>query len=139
MYADDGKTLLLGDPLTLGTNDRARDLQRNTSGPALIGDPRNDENTIVSQLQGLMLRFHNGMVQKHPTESFADIQRRVRHHYQYVVVNDFLSRIVNATVLEPLKTGGVFDRNKLRFFTNFAPPLGAPYMPVEFSACAGPS
>ena len=29
---------------------------------ALIGDPRNDENLIVSQLHGVFLRFHNQMV-----------------------------------------------------------------------------
>ena len=35
-------------------------------GRALIGDPRNDENSIVSQLQGLFLRFHNRMVDDNP-------------------------------------------------------------------------
>lgn len=135
MYADDGKSLLLGDPLTMGSKN-ARDLQRNAAGRALIGDPRNDENAIVSQLQGLMLRFHNGMVKVHPKASFEQIQDLVRHHYQYVVVNDFLSRIVNASVLNRLKTKGIYDKSKLKFFTNFAPPYGTPYMPVEFAAAA---
>ncbi len=36
------------------------------AGRALIGDPRNDENSIVSQLQGLFLRFHNRMVDDNP-------------------------------------------------------------------------
>ena len=38
------------------------DLPRNPQGRALIGDPRNDENLIVSQLHQLMLRFHNKVV-----------------------------------------------------------------------------
>jgi hypothetical protein len=135
MYAEDGKSLLLGDPLTMGSKN-ARDLQRSAAGRALIGDPRNDENAIVSQFQGLMLRFHNGMVHDHPDAQFERSQELVRHHYQFVVVNDFLSRIVNATVLAQLKTNGVYDQSKLKFFTNFAPPYGLPYMPVEFSAAA---
>jgi hypothetical protein len=135
MYADDGKSLLLGDPLTLG-DAKARDLQRNAAGRALIGDPRNDENAIVSQLQGLMIRFHNGMVRDHASASFEEVQALVRHHYQYVVVNDFLPRIVNEAVLKELKTGGVYDASKLKFFKNFTGPYRAPYIPVEFSVAA---
>src|SRR5262249_52388661 len=56
MY-DGGSKFLLGKPLANG----APDLPRNGANPsrALIGDPRNDENSIVSQLQSLFLRFHN--------------------------------------------------------------------------------
>src|SRR5579863_9212468 len=57
---DNGPKFLLGDPL----NNGAHDLPRNSAAirRALIGDPRNDENSIVSQFQGLMLRFHNRVV-----------------------------------------------------------------------------
>src|SRR5256885_16317867 len=51
-YLYDGALkFLLGDAL----NNGVRDLPRNSAHPrrALIGDPRNDENSIVSQLQGL--------------------------------------------------------------------------------------
>ena len=60
MYDNSGVKFLLGDPLANG----APDLPRNNANPrrALIGDPRNDENSIVSQFQGLMLRFHNRVV-----------------------------------------------------------------------------
>ena len=135
MYEDDRKSIRLGKPLTLG-NHGARDLQRNIAGRALIGDPRNDENAIVSQLQGLMIRFHNAQVRKSLGSSFHDTQALVRHYYQYIVVNDFLSRIVSASVLEELKTHGRYDRDKIRFFTNFAPPYNLPYMPLEFSVAA---
>src|SRR5213079_2810653 len=52
---DDGPTFLLGDKIGGGGDPNARDLPRNNATPAraLIGDPRNDENTIISQLQGL--------------------------------------------------------------------------------------
>ena len=90
MY-DGGNAFLLGDALQ-GGDPRAKDLPRNTANPrrALIGDPRNDENTIVSQLQGLFLRFHNRTVDENPGLELAEIQRLVRYHYQYVVLNDFL-------------------------------------------------
>ena len=52
---------LLGDTLTGTGVSNASDLPR-FKGRALIGDPRNDENSIVSQFQALMLRFHNRMV-----------------------------------------------------------------------------
>ncbi|WP_426609509.1 peroxidase family protein [Bradyrhizobium sp. McL0616] len=131
MYDTDQKSFLLGDPLTLGSAG-ARDLQRNGAGRALIGDPRNDENSIVSQLQGLFLRFHNHLVARHPHQEFQEVQKLVRHHYQYMVVNDFLPRIINKDVLSALKTGTHYDRKKLAFFTK----LASPFLPVEFSIAA---
>jgi len=131
MYDTDGKSFRLGEPLFLGSS-TARDLQRNGAGRALIGDPRNDENVIVSQLQGLFLRFHNHLVAKHPKSEFTEIQEMMRFHYQYMVVNDFLPRIVNSSVLSALKTDGHYDRAKLKFFTK----LDQPFMPLEFSIAA---
>jgi hypothetical protein len=131
LYDEDGKSFLLGDPLTLGSKG-ARDLQRNGQGRALIGDPRNDENAIVSQFQGLALRFHNRMVQENPDMDFEAIQALVRHHYQYVVVNDFLPRIVTSSVLEALQTNEVYDPAKLTQFGK----QKSPFMPVEFSIAA---
>jgi Animal haem peroxidase len=126
-------TFLLGAQLN-GGNTNARDLPRNGANPAraLIGDPRNDENSIVSQLQGLMLRFHNRTVADNPHLSFAEIQKRVRFHYQYVVVNDFLPRIVHSSVIAALKNNGRYDAGKIRFFHW----KHDPFMPVEFSVAA---
>ena len=132
MYDADGMLFVLGNPITQGKPPGASDLQRNAAGRALIGDPRNDENAIVSQLQGLFQRFHNRMVTQNPGTSFEDIQQLVRHHYQYVVLNDFLPRIVSGAVLNKLKTNGVFDRSKLKLYTDFRDP----FMPLEFSVAA---
>ena len=132
MYQDDGKSFILGDPITLGVPGGAHDLQRNAAGRALIGDPRNDENTIVSQLQGLFLRFHNRVVAEQPNLAFEDAQAEVRRRYQYVVLHDFLPRLVSAEVLNALKTNSRFDKSKLRFFH----PSDLPFMPVEFATAA---
>jgi hypothetical protein len=127
---DGGNKFLLGDPL----NNGAPDLPRNNANPrrALIGDPRNDENSIVSQLQGLFLRFHNRMVMDHSGVDFATVQQDVRFHYQWLVLNDFLPRIVHSSILNALRTNGAYDRTKLRFFHW----KNTPFMPVEFSVAA---
>jgi Animal haem peroxidase len=132
MY-DGNDSFLLGDALS-GGDVNARDLPRNTANPrrALIGDPRNDENAIVSQLQGLLLRFHNRTRAENPTLSFPDVQRLVRFHYQFVVINDFLPRIVHSSVIADLKSRGHYDRHEISFFHW----KEDPFMPVEFSVAA---
>ncbi len=131
MYADDRKSFLLGSPLTLG-NPKARDLERNAAGRALIGDPRNDENVIVSQFQGLFHRFHNRVVAENSGLAFEQVQAIVRAHYQHVVANDFLPRIVNKGVLDGLRTNGRYDAAKLTVY----PVTDQPFMPVEFAVAA---
>jgi Animal haem peroxidase len=133
MYQADGTLFQLGKlALTGGKDANAFDLNRGENGRALIGDPRNDENTIVSQLQGLVERFHNRFVGDNKTLSFSDVQQEVRFHYQYVVLNDFLPRIVHSSVLNALRTNGKFDREKLEFYK----PRKSPFLPVEFSVAA---
>jgi Animal haem peroxidase len=96
---------------------------------AVIGDPRNDENLIVSQLHHAMLRFHNSVVDllllvEFPGDIFAEAKRIVIHHYQWAVVNDFLKRICGATAVS----------NAL---TSVVAPIGSPFsMPVEFAVAA---
>lgn len=129
MYEADSKRFLLGDELANG----AHDLVRNNANPrrALIGDPRNDENSIVSQLQGLMHRFHNRVVIERNVD-FAAAQKIVRWHYQWIVIHDFLPKIVAKPVLDELKTGGVYDHKKLKFYHW----RNDPFMPVEFAVAA---
>jgi Animal haem peroxidase len=147
MYDDAGE-FLLGKPIKGANDANAHDLPRNdpqASGlpeqksltkRALIGDPRNDENAIVSQLQGLFHRFHNRLLKetraKDPLADFPTIQRLMRFHYQYLIINDFLPRIVDEQVLHELKTDGRYDRSKLRFYRW----RNDPFMPVEFSVAA---
>ena len=98
---ENGRTFLLGRPLTgAAANPGARDLPRSgVADPlqrrAIIGDPRNDENVIISQLQGLFHRFHNKVATAHPDWPFPVVQREVRFHYQWVVLNDFLPTIID--------------------------------------------
>jgi hypothetical protein len=125
----------------IGTGDNANepDLPRNALNRALIGDARNDENTIVAQLQLALLAFHNAVLDRivdgtPPAEAdFAEAQRIVRWFYQYVVWNDFVKRLVDPAVHADVLTrkDGVYELNN-RFY-RFEK---TPYIPVEFSAAA---
>lgn len=140
LYQADGLHFQLGDPLTgSAANANARDLVRSPFAPnrALIGDPRNDENSIVSQLQGLWQRFHNAVADANPGASFAQLQQEVRFHYQWILIHDFLPRIVDADVLDAVLPGASignpdFDGLHLRFYH----PKTDLFMPVEFAVAA---
>ena len=56
----------------------------------------------------------------------------MRFHYQYVVLHDFLPRIVNKDVLADLRSNGEYDEGKLKYFHW----KNEPFMPVEFSVAA---
>lgn len=123
-----------------GANPNEPDLPRNTLGRALIGDMRNDENVIVSQIQLAFLKLHNRILESIVGGSgpanetqFREAQRIVRWFYQYVAWNDFVKRIVgnslHASVLK--KDSGIFRLNTL-----FYKWKQAPYIPVEFSVAA---
>lgn len=137
---EDGKSFILGRSLSgAAANPKAKDLPRSqaqSAKRAIIGDPRNDENVIVSQFQGLLHRFHNKMVADNPDLDFEEVQQLVRFHYQWVVLHDFLPTIVSKAVLDQvvpnLSTGKVLKPN-LQFFR---PPRSEAFMPLEFSAAA---
>lgn len=69
----------------------------NGTNTAVIGDPRNDENLIVSQFHHSMLKFHNQTVDLLNTPGAGDVfeeaKKAVTHHYQWVVIEDFLKRV----------------------------------------------
>ena len=140
MFEDDGMHFRMGHPLTRnGKPSDASDLPR-INGRAIIGDKRNDENAIVSQLQGVFLRFHNVVANKLKSSSatFEDIQRIVRWHYQWVVLHDFLPKIVGEQMLYCVlphfrHKSSIYKRKpRLRFF-NWR---NDPFIPIEFAAAA---
>ncbi len=123
MYGDDGATLLYG-----GSGQAAQavqpdgqvvsetpcwDLLRAPNGRAIIGDKRNDENSIVCQIQLGFVKYHNAVVQRlknedpttwnMPGDLFRSAQNEVRWTYQKIVTEDFLPRIIRADVLADLQ------------------------------------
>jgi Animal haem peroxidase len=134
---------LKGIRFLIGANvGNGRDLPRNSQGRALLGDPRNDENLIVSQLHCAILRFHNRVV-AHLAETtqlggrdlFRRAQRMVRWHYQWVVVHDFLERIAGRTLVNQLMPAGA-TADEVRGNLEFYQWQQQPFIPVEFSVAA---
>jgi hypothetical protein len=116
------------------------DLPRNSQDVALIGDPRNDENILVSQLQLVFLKLHNKLHDlvaadpNVPAEArFDEAQKLVRWHYQWVILHDFLPRIVGQQTLSRVLS---FDDGSPEIRRRFYKPKTKPYMPVEFSVAA---
>lgn len=110
------------------------DLPRNTCNTALIGDPRNDENLIVSQLHLLFLRFHNRLIDRlkaekphlSPMQLYREAQEQVRWHYQWIVLHEFLPQLCGESVVEDILERG----RKFYGWHN------EPFIPVEFSVAA---
>jgi len=145
-YMYSGKKFRLGRVLTeLSKPSKARDLPRfiDANDPAaakraLIGDKRNDENVIVSQLHSAFLQFHNKLVDQDPSADFAQIQRRVRWHYQWIVINEFLVKLCGRQtvhdILPHLGRNEPIWKNEPRLA--FYRPRHDAFMPIEFAAAA---
>jgi hypothetical protein len=103
------------------------DLPRSLDGLALVADPRNDTNLIVAQLHLAMLKFHNKVVRHNPDWTFSQARAHVTHHYQSMVLNDLLPRIVDKSVLDEVVLDGP-EFYRVRRADEF------PFIPVEFSA-----
>ena len=109
-------------------------------GRAIVGDPRNDENVIIAQLHALFLRFHNRIAKEMPDAPIEDVRNLVRWHYQWVVLRDFLPRVIDPDIYNSIlphvaaKTDPATDPPRT---PNYKLKEGqGPYVPVEFSDAA---
>lgn len=117
------------------------DLPRRHDLTAVIADDRNDENLIIAQLTMIFLKFHNRLldlleldkplIQHAGGKTLFDKARRlVIWHYQYIVVHEFVDKIVLNDV-----------SNKV-FEGSYTPRLFCPHpgqlidLPVEFAMAA---
>ena len=108
-----------------------------SSSEAILGDPRNDENLIVAQTHLLFLYFHNRLMdilpdadQNDGRSKFERAQETVRRHYQWLVLHDYLGRI-----LEPGSVEDVLQYGR-KFYRFEEYPEKLPFMPLEFSVAA---
>jgi hypothetical protein len=148
MYDGKGRKFQPGRPLTEGPKGKiiAHDLPRHSwTDPdgtehhrALIGDKRNDENVIVSQLHVVFLQFHNRLAEDNKRLDFSEIQRQVRWHYQYVVLHDFLYKIARQDIIESVLPHLKSDKSILENTPGllFYKPRHEAFMPIEFSTAA---
>lgn len=139
--------------LLYGNAKNPHDLARTVGhGTAMIGDPRNDENKIISQIQANFVALHNilmarcladpdfhaeirGCAHMGMSEDdwsmnvpdramvFEEVRRFIRMHYQWVVWNELLPGFVDQACLDEARNKDLFGAD-------------APIMPVEFSGAA---
>ena len=111
---------------------RGKDLQRRAGSSkepskaiAIIGDPRNDENQLVAQIHLALVNLHNKFVDRFGGD-FETARRLTRWHYQWVVLHDFLPRIVGQDLVDDVRFAGpvFFTGNKRNA------------IPIEFSVAA---
>lgn len=112
-----------------------RDLPRLPDGTALIADPRNDENLIVSQLHQAFIMLHNHFLEHDAAGDFEVARRLTRWHFQWVIVHDFLPHVVGQPLLDAMVTTTDGRPHAQRLFYQPAD-ARRPMMPVEFSAAA---
>lgn len=129
-------------PGRLAVGPDGHDLARAPGGGALIGDPRNDENLFVSQLQLLFHRFHNRLYDERVVPNggahdarFELAQRETRFHYQWLVLFDLLKRLCDREVFAFAAAKLVAGDAAFPFFHRPDPCKGL-CMPVEFSVAA---
>ena len=108
------------------------DVPRRADHSAIIGDPRNDSNLIVSGLHAAFLKFHNNAVDEVSTAGAEaiDVFNQAREltvwHYQWLVVNRILPNFVGQSMVDDV----------LRHGPRYFRAEREPYIPVEFSGAA---
>jgi hypothetical protein len=135
LYADGP----VGSPYLFDLRDPAKfllngyDVPRNPQGVALIGDPRNDVHLFSLSLHVALLQAHNRIVDRLRASGIPEVEvfERARitltWHYQWVVVHDFLPRLVGRPLVDEVLTdGGKWFRPE---------PLQA-FIPLEFADAA---
>jgi hypothetical protein len=109
------------------------DLPRQSDGTAIIGDPRNDENAMISGLHAAFILFHNAVVDRlrssgtPENQLFTVAQRTVRWHYQWIILHEFLPLTIGQSLLNDILNNG------RRWYR---PEPGPAFIPVEFQGAA---
>ncbi|TMK66602.1 MAG: peroxidase [Actinobacteria bacterium] len=100
---------------------------------AIVADPRNDEQMIISGLQCAFILFHNNAVDwarengYKNDSAFAAARQLTTWHYHWLVVQEFLPQIVGQEIVDDVL------RNHRRFYK---PRMREGFIPVEFQSGA---
>ncbi|MDX1669264.1 MAG: heme peroxidase family protein, partial [Limnobacter sp.] len=137
-YLYNGARLITGEDVSNSDHLIRNDLPRNTRGTAIIGDPRNDENRVISQMQLGMLRFHNTVVthlenqtNAVPAEElFEEARRLTTWHYQWAVIHDYLPTVCGTCAVQDILSNG------RKVYRPEEDNHSSPYIPIEFATAA---
>lgn len=128
LYAADHTHLLAsGKP----GGDHVYDLARDPlTGQAILVDPRDDENQIISQVAAAFAAFYNDFVDR--GDSYAQARRLTEDYYQEIVLTDVLPAYVGQRTIHRYLRFGRGGRARLKT-PNFR---NANFTPIEFSVGA---
>ncbi|MGH9153484.1 MAG: peroxidase family protein [Acidimicrobiales bacterium] len=111
---------------------RFEDLPRASDNSAIIADPRNDENLVISGLHAAFLKFHNNAVDLVRSQGVSDVlevfdaaRRLTTWHYQWMVLHEFLPLFIGQAM-----TDKILARGRKHYLPTTA------FMPVEFQGAA---
>jgi hypothetical protein len=128
LYAADHKHLLVsGRPGGDGVYDLARDPH---TGQAILVEPRDDDNQIISQITGAFAAFYNDFVDR--GDGYARARRLAEAYYQEIVLTDALPAYVGQKTIDHYLHVGRNGHLRLKTpsFRN------ADFTPVEFAVGA---
>jgi Animal haem peroxidase len=94
---------------------------------AIIGDPRNDENTVIAQLHTAFLKAHNALLADGAAD-FAAARVKLIKIYQTIALNEYLDKICGVAIAQDVRANGPKHFNVASDADLF--------MPLEFSAAA---
>ena len=139
LYASDHRHLLVSG--TLGTpqadgfptvrgNGGVFDLARNSSGQAILVEPRDDENQILSQISAAFVAFYNNFINQ--GLSYAQARQLTVDYYQEIVLTDVLPAYVGQSTINTYLSFGANGSAQVN-----TPNLpNANFTPIEFSVGA---
>jgi len=124
-----GKSKGPGIRLRIESGGLFEDVPRTLDDVAIISDPRNDENMMISGLQCAFILFHNNAVdyvaarnrRADPEELFAKARQLTTWHYHWMILHEFLPQFIGQPLVDEILTRG------RRFYR----PQSA-FIPVEF-------
>jgi hypothetical protein len=139
LYAANGRRLLVSGKLgvpqadgfpTVTGNNGVFDLARTSLGHAILVDPRNDENQILSQIHAAFVAFYNDFIKQ--GDSYAQARQLTEDYYQEIVLTDVLPAYVGQSTIDRYLQ---FGRNgTARLSTPNFP--NAAFTPIEFTVGA---
>ncbi|MBV9364334.1 MAG: hypothetical protein JOY89_08840, partial [Solirubrobacterales bacterium] len=140
MYASDRTHLLVtgrlgtpqadGFPTVTASRKSMFDLARNGSGGAILVEPRDDENQILSQISAAFMAFYNDLVDQ--GNSYAQARQLTEDYYQEIVLTDVLPAYVGQDTIN--KYLSFAPDGQARVNTPDLP--NANFTPIEFSVGA---
>lgn len=97
---------------------------------AVIPDPRNDENKIIAQIHLLFQKLHNRILRE--KGNFEEAQKLTKWHYQWIVLKDYMARILDEEIYEDMFSFKDPCKVKRKYYDW----RNEPFIPVEFAAAA---